>query len=76
MKGRRIYPDKKGSLTLAPGDYGKDGEGLWWIRPPKGGSGVLADHNIVEHEDGTITISSSIVGPEYHGFLERGVWHE
>lgn len=37
-------------------------------------------HSIVEHEDGTITVSPSILstrpdGTEvYHGFLEAGVW--
>lgn len=37
-------------------------------------------HAITEHEDGTITVSPSILltGPDgeevYHGFLERGAW--
>ena len=71
----RIFPNEQGHLILKPGDYGKDNNGLWWVRPPKGGAGVL-DHEVVEHEDGTITVSPSILGPEYHGFLERGVWRE
>jgi hypothetical protein len=38
-------------------------------------------HTIVEHEDGTITVSPSILvtgshGKQWHGYLERGVWRE
>lgn len=38
---------------------------------------MLVTHSIVEHEDGTITVSPSILvtgGEEWHGYLERGIW--
>ena len=55
---------------------------VWYCKPP--GSPVaaanLSKHSVVEHEDGTITVSPSILytvehfNYQYHGFLERGVW--
>jgi hypothetical protein len=56
--------------------------GWWQLRAPNGHSGCLDPdvHTVTEHEDGTITVSPSIVingadGSElYHGWLERGVW--
>lgn len=79
MKGRRIYPDKDGNLRLAEGDYGKDGRNVWVCRPPGCHAGDLSNHTVTEHEDGTITVSPSILldepgGPGWHGYLERGAW--
>ena len=82
MQGKRVYADKNGSLTMAPGDYGQDPrDGTWYARPPvnKGHSGWLKNHQVTEHEDGTITVSPSILvewgdGVTWHGFLERGIW--
>jgi hypothetical protein len=39
------------------------------------------DHTVTEHEDGTITVSPSILDERpgcgtYHGWLERGVWRD
>jgi hypothetical protein len=59
----------------------------WMGCAPNGHACALGAHTVVEHEDGTITVSPSIliathpVGyPErkelYHGFLERGVWRD
>lgn len=71
--------------TTEPGSYGKDAEGEWWVNPPKPGigAGCIGSHEVVEHEDGTITVSPSILsqgGPNgsiaWHGYLERGVWRE
>ena len=76
MQGRRIYPDEKGFLSFAPGDYGKDTNGTWMARPPVGSAGHLTDHEVTEHEDGTISVSPSILSDDYHGFLEHGVWRE
>lgn len=40
----------------------------------------LKQHSVTHHEDGTITVSPSILCSsgkhEYHGYLERGVWRE
>lgn len=55
----------------------------WYVRCP--GSPVAASvekHEVVEHEDGTITVSPSILYEipgldppySYHGYLEKGVW--
>lgn len=92
MQGRRVDADpverdQYPFPRLQPGDYGRDADGLWYARPPwKHASGCLGDgegirgHKVVEHEDGTITVSPSIliethVGT-WHGFLERGIWRE
>lgn len=71
-------------ILFNPGDYG------WWKRAghwvamtPTDDMANLASHQVTEHEDGTITVSPSIlvstsrngVAVEcWHGFLERGVW--
>lgn len=79
MTGRRVYPDENGSLTMREGDYGRDGTGVWFCRPPGMHMGSLEKHEVEEHEDRTITVSPSILLDEpgagsWHGYLERGVW--
>ena len=79
---KRVYPDEEGHIHLHAGEYGKDGDGLWYIMPPGmvTGCGVLSKHKVTEHEDGTITVSPSILitnhTGQWHGFLERGVWRK
>ena len=49
---------------------------------PKGWGGILSNHTVMEHEDGSITVTPSILigpagdSPGWHGFLERGVFRE
>ena len=80
FNGRRL-PDG-GRPWFAAGDYWKDDNGLWWCRAPVGYVSELENHEVIEHEDGTITVSPSIVvtnGDGYelwHGYLECGVWRE
>lgn len=91
MQGRRL-PDATGlkGTRFAPGDYQKvtfaaddsymQGT-LWYCMTPDGSLGNLGDHTITEHEDGTITVSPSILISEgskqlWHGYLEHGVWRE
>jgi len=83
--GQRIYPDADGHFVLtAPGQYGRTVDGHWLTSLPVDGelmAGNLDSHEVVEHEDGTITVSPSILttdyrGREWHGYLERGVWRE
>lgn len=89
MQGRRLDIPEDGyeaaARVLKPGDYGRDPAGTWFVRPPEnaeGNSAVgrLTTHRIVEHGDGTITVSPSIhqqygSGEDlWHGWLERGVW--
>lgn len=53
-----------------------------WIKDPAGHVGRCGKHQVTEHEDGTVTVSPSILsttashGHDWHGFLERGVWRE
>lgn len=80
MEGRRVYCGEDGSLPpMAEGDYGRDGRGTWFARPPGAHLGCLQHHEVEEHPDGTITAHPSIlVGygdvEEFHGYLRRGVW--
>jgi len=71
----RKYLDKNNHLVLGSGDYGKDEHGEWHCKPPDAPMGSLKDHQVTEHEDGTITVSPSIHLPDiFHGYLRRGVW--
>lgn len=49
--------------------------GLCWP-PGAPHMGSLTDHEITEHEDGTITVSPSIEGYDFHGHIERGIWRK
>ncbi len=59
-------------------------KGIWYLYLPGCGIGNLSAHKIVEHEDGTITISPSILVTGHddekrvqrHGYLERGIWRD
>jgi hypothetical protein len=91
VKGRRVAVDARGFLPgeFKPGDYGRatnaelpDGHKYWTAMCPNGLRCNLARHDVIEHDDGTITVSPSILCTyeggdgrrEYHGYLERGVW--
>ncbi len=80
MKGSRKEPDENGDLLLAEGEYGKDKNGIWYARPFGCHMGSLKRHDITEHDDGTITVSPSILVSdgqlEWHGYLKKGVWRE
>ncbi len=85
VNGRRVVVDSEGHLRLAEGDYGQEADGTWTVRPPGRHSGGIPEHEVEEHEDGTITVTPSILfhgtEPEgeysdWHGFLRRGVWSE
>jgi len=43
------------------GAYWIDSQGTWAIVTPNGRHGSIAKHTVVEHEDGTITVSPSIL---------------
>lgn len=91
MQGKRVenFDEAKDGERYIPGCYWpgrtlNDGRIEWWIVDPKGMIGALnpGRHQVTEHEDGTITVSPSIVstipehGHDYHGWLERGVWRD
>jgi hypothetical protein len=86
MIGRRTHIEDLQESTK-PGDYWKGSNGRWWCAVPvEVGEdelpiiGALGRHEVTEHDDGTITVSPSILvqgtkGEElYHGWLEHGVW--
>lgn len=69
--------------SLEPGEYGRNLEGLWYCRVPAPDfyTGGINIHKVVEHEDGTITVTPSIVSfgkddKQWHGYLIKGVWEE
>ena len=81
MIGRRI-DEATGYLPLNDGDYGKTEKDTWYAKPPgfKGGYANLSKHKVVEHKDGTITVTPSILVSNHlnvwHGYLTNGVWHK
>lgn len=91
MQGTRI--EYSGGGIPANGTYWRDGRnGDWYAMTPNGHLAGLANHSVVEHEDGTITVAPSIAvltswdapGEHrerserqlWHGYLERGAWRE
>lgn len=62
------------------GQYGKDRNGDWFGCPQEGFHANLSGHDVIEHEDGTITVSPSILvtgfDEQWHGYLEKGVWRK
>jgi hypothetical protein len=81
MKGRRLPDGEVDYRRVEAGDYWRPEnrpEGEWWICDPLGNVGRISKHTVVEHEDGTITVTPSIAatGAEgaWHGWLTRGVW--
>lgn len=87
MIGKRVdlIPQEGGFQRLRPGEYGRLEDGTWYAETPNGHGANLGRHKVTEHEDGTITVSPSILvstrirGKDiqvYHGWLERGVWRD
>jgi hypothetical protein len=89
MIGRRIecpYAADGGLIGEwpKPGDYWFNPRIGWCAETPGSvdyGAANLSKHTVIEHEDGTITVSPSILvmaghKEEWHGFLERGVWRQ
>ena len=85
-QGRRVDDGTK-RWDYKPGDYGRvkrDGEWVWAVLPTNTdltSAGDIPQHEVTEHEDGTITVSPSILLDagdlgQWHGYLERGVWRE
>ena len=74
----RVYPDKDGRRPMREGDYGQESTGKWSVRPPGCHAGGIPDHEVEEHEDGTITVTPSILLEDengktlWHGYLTRG----
>lgn len=79
MQGKRVADDSDGVLN--PGEYARRG-GVWHGRAPNGLLANLGAHSVTEHDDGTITVSPSILvkggenNESWHGFLEAGIWRQ
>lgn len=92
-QGQRSMPDADGWLDPAeinkPARYGRamnervagKRTGWWEVTAPDGSCGLLdpSIHTVVEHEDGTITVSPSLDFSKrrpgaWHGWLRRGVF--
>lgn len=78
ITGKRV--DRPDDSIFEPGEYGKGSDGVFYGTVP--GTDLtcnLARHTIVEHEDGTITVTPSILvsqgkKAEWHGYITAGVW--
>jgi len=79
-------PDGTEFHEMAPGDYALT-NGRWVCRAPSNANGDdyfgdLTNHQVIEHEDGTISVTPSILITKgvradrecWHGYLTRGVW--
>lgn len=80
-QGRRVGNNGE-PYHFAEGDYGHS-SGQWWCRPPTCDLINISTWHITEHDDGTISVSPSIlvykhdgVTAHWHGYLEHGVWRE
>ena len=87
LTGERV---EFGDGVFQPGQYGKAPGGTWYAAPPQSTYALglstewpytlmanLQAHTVTEHEDGTISVSPSILihsTPPWHGYLERGRW--
>lgn len=82
IQGKRKYSDDDGHLRLADGEYGySENHKRWEARPPGQHVSSIEKHDVMVHEDNSITVSPSILisdgsGELWHGFLRRGVWEE
>lgn len=85
MQGKRVNIGPPPFPLLMPGEYGRTPGGMWLCCTPNDHAGNLSAHDVTEHEDGTITVSPSILVSEcvdgskrelWHGYLKRGVWRE
>lgn len=83
LQGQRM-PTGGDPVAWPNGGYGRFAD-RWFCKTPGGYLGDLTRHDVVEHEDGTLTVSPSILVSErrqgehvelWHGYLERGVWRE
>lgn len=70
-------------MRLEEGGYAKASDGEWFVRPPGTRMGAsIVNHDVVEHDNETITVSPSIAysTPDrddyWHGYLEHGVWRQ
>ena len=71
--------NEDGELCLMDGEYGIGRDGKWYYRIPGGHIGNLGNHTVEEHDDGTISVTPSILieygdGRKFHGYVKHGMW--
>lgn len=79
-----IRVENMGGIQTGRICYWKGADGRWMLYLPRVGVGDLCAHDVTEDEDGTITVSPSILvethdreGPVVrHGYLIRGEWRD
>lgn len=85
LRPTRVDPDGGEWFKPEPGAYWFEAKhGQWSAMPPGAPEhcwGNLSAHAVLEHDDGTITVSPSILIQmppmfSWHGYLEGGVWRE
>jgi len=84
MLGKRIYKQNPDDYPQNPGEYMKGENGRWELCLPSGIHGAINDKiwKIEEHEDGTISVTPSILTKchvdsySWHGYLKKGIWEE
>lgn len=85
MKFIGLRKDNPESSIPEIGQYGRDVNGSWFGMTPNGLLSGLARHEVIENEDGTITVSPSILTTgiredgsknQWHGYLRNGEWEE
>ncbi len=89
MQGQRLRKEDDEEdfllrIAKTPGAYGSANGKDWFCCTPNGPLGNLGNHAVTEHDDGTITVTPSILvtqggqrgDPSWHGFLQCGVWRE
>ncbi len=87
MIGKRVYFKLGDNFVLEPGQYAKHPKSnIWYACTPNNHTSNLGNHQVTEHDDGSITVSPSILVTRmytakaneelWHGFLEKGVWRE
>lgn len=79
----RVEPNGAEWFHPEPGGYWYEKSAGFWSAMAPGENylmGNLSNHDVVEHDDGTITVSPSIlienVRGRWHGYLEKGAWRE
>lgn len=76
MTGHRVYVSPAVVRPVyRPGDYTYTARG-WLAVLPDDQCGLLNDHAVEEHDDGTITVSGAIYTVGGAWSLTRGVWTE
>jgi hypothetical protein len=79
MISKRVYPDEDGGFYLNPGEYLLNKDGTWYAETPTGLLAWLKNHQVIENEDGTISVTPSILvtgETTWHGYLTKGIWKE